>query len=275
MSDLPPPSTAVIVDRSDVRVHTFTSPESFLANSTHVIESANSLVVVDGQFVVPYAKSFRQYVDELGKPIDRVILSHAHVDHFFGIGAAFEDVPVHAPAATIATLEHEGEQLRAERAGEYGPLVPERIVVPQHPIAPGREVIDGVTYEFSLVTAAECDAQLVIVLPDLAVTIAQDLLYSNAHLYVTREMDNWVSVLQTLARNGSTAYLAGHGPTADGTEIQRTIGYLELAQQTLATTSDPQAFRAALLAAYPERTGAAILDICIPRLFAQVAAGHA
>lgn len=275
MSDhpqLPPPTHQVVLDHDGVRVHTFTAPEAFLANSTHIIETLNSLVVVDGQFVVPYAAAFRAYADDLGKPIERVFLSHAHVDHFFGLGAAFADVEIHAPAQTIAVLAASGEAMRAERAAQYGPLVPGRIIVPQQTVGPGVETIDGVKYEYDIVTHAECDAQLLLRLPDFGVTVAQDLIYSGAHVYVTPDPSHWVSILDGLAESSSTLFLAGHGPVADRDEIRRNIDYLTFAHRTFLGTTDPARFKATMLAAYPERTGAALLDICIPRLYGQAGA---
>lgn len=264
---LPQPRQDTVYDRDSLRIHTFTSPEPFLANSTHIIETDNVLVLVDGQFVAPYAQGFRAYADSLGKPIERVFLSHAHVDHFFGLGAAFTDVPVHAPAATIATLRDHGEAMRAERAQQYGPLVPDRIVVPQHVVGPGTDVIDGLTYELDVVGDAECDAQLIITLPDVGVTVVQDLVYSGAHVYITRDTRNWVSVLRDLHASASDMFLAGHGPVADKAELARNIDYLLLAEQTLARTSDPAVFKEAMLSAFPERTGAVLMDIYLPRLF--------
>ncbi len=268
---LPQARHEVVLDRDGVRVHTFTAPPEFLANSTHIIETEHCLVLVDGQFVVPYATEFRAYADSLGKPIERLFLSHGHVDHFFGIGAAFTDVPVAAPASTIALLREQGEQMRAQRAAQYGPLVPARIVVPQHQVEPGPFVIDGVNYLAETVHNAECDEQLVLRLPDLAVTIVQDLVYSGAHLYLTRDVDNWVAVLHRLAGSDSELFLAGHGPVADLAEVEANIEYLHCAQRTLAGTTDPGRYKQEILAAYPDRTGAAILDIYLPRLYDRVA----
>lgn len=264
---LPPLETRVVVNTDGVRIHTCTAPEAFLANSTHIIETENSLVLVDGQFVVPYANQFRRYADSLGKPIERVFLSHAHVDHFFGLGAAFGDVPIAAAAATTALLREHGEEMRAEEAQQYGPLVPDRIAIPQLTVTPGIDVIDAVKYEIDVVAAAECDAQLLIRLPDFGVTVVQDLVYSGAHLYVTRQAGHWISVLQGLADSGSEMFLAGHGPPANRAEVHRNIEYLEFAERTLVANSDPQAYQAAMLAAYPQRTGAAVLDIYVPRLY--------
>lgn len=268
MSDLPAPRHSVVLDRDGVRIHTFTAPDTFLANSTHIIETEHALVLIDGQFVVPYATAFRKYADSLGKPIERLYLSHAHVDHFFGVGAAFTDVEVYAAAATVDELRENGEAMRAERAAQYGPLVPNQVVVPRHVVAPGIDAVDGVKYEIEVVSGAESDIQLLITLPDLGVTIAQDLIYSGAHLYVTADTVHWTEVLHGLLGLSSSLFLAGHGPAADKAEVQRNIDYLATARQAFATVAGPEQFKAAMFAAYPGRTGAAILDIYLPRLYA-------
>lgn len=54
----------------ELTVHTLTAPVAMFANSTHIIETPNSLVLVDTQFFLPNALDFRAYADELGKPID-------------------------------------------------------------------------------------------------------------------------------------------------------------------------------------------------------------
>jgi glyoxylase-like metal-dependent hydrolase (beta-lactamase superfamily II) len=268
MPDQFPDPTTSVLDRDGLRVHTFTAPAAFLANSTHVLETKNALVVIDGQFIVPYARAFRRFVDRLRKPVATMFLSHGHVDHHFGIGAAFADVPVTAAAQTIADLTRDGEAERAARAAEYGPLVPDRIVIPQHAVTPGVDEVDGVKYEIDVVTNAECAAQLLITLPDHGVTVAQDLVYSGTHLYVTPAVEHTISVLRILAGSGSDVFLAGHGPVADRVELERNAEYLGYARERLADTHDAAAFKAALLTAYPRRTCPELLDICVPRLFA-------
>jgi len=271
MSDLPALQHTTVLDRDGVRIHTLTAPEAFLANSTHIVETEHALVLVDGQFVVPYATAFRRYADSLGKPIERLYLSHAHVDHFFGVGAAFNDVPVYAAAATIDVLREQGEAMRAEHAAQYGPLVPDHIVVPGHAVALGIDAVDGVKYEIDVISGAECETQLLITLPDLGVVIAQDLIYSAAHLYITADTQRWTEVLHNLLGLGSSLFLAGHGPVADKAEVQRNIDYLAVARKVYTSAAGPEQFKAAMLAAYPGRTGAAIFDIYLPRLYGSAA----
>lgn len=264
---MPDSATSAVLERDGLRIHTFTAPEAFLANSTHVVETADALVVIDGQFIKPYASAFRQYIDGLGKPVERLYLSHAHVDHWFGLSSAFSDIPVRAAAATIETLRRSGEAERAARESEYGPLVPSRVVLPTHEVTAGVDVVDGVKYELEVITAAECDAQLLLTLPDHGVTIAQDLLYSGTHVYVTRDSSHTIALLGILESSAAELFLAGHGPVADRAEVRRNAEYLTFAQERLAH-DDAVAFREALLARYPDRACPALLDIFIPRLFA-------
>ena len=87
LAQLSEPIVMVAKQAGDVRIHTFVSSFAYnnIANATHIIESRNRLVLVDGQFLAPYAQKFRSYADGLGKPIDRVYLSHRHPDHWFGV----------------------------------------------------------------------------------------------------------------------------------------------------------------------------------------------
>src|SRR4051812_16855845 len=116
MAPLPDPIKMLVKEVGAVRIHTFISSFSYnnIANATHIIESENKLVLIDGQFLVPYARAFRAYADGLAKPIERLYLSHRHPDHWFGLGAAFRDVSVYALPETIAFLKEHGEQSRED-----------------------------------------------------------------------------------------------------------------------------------------------------------------
>jgi len=264
---LPPPVTQIVKATAGVKVHTFISNEAFLANATHIIEGPDSLVLVDGQFVVPYAMQYRGYANSLGKPIRRVYLSHGHVDHFFGLGAAFDDVDIYALPQTIAFLEEQGEALRASRAAVYGPFVADKVVIPQHGVSAGTEVIDGIKYEFSVFTDAEADFQLAIKLPELGVFITQDLIYSGAHIYITRNLDNWIRILEGIKASNYEIFLPGHGAPADKNEVTTNIEYLKTARQALLEVSDAVAFKARLQEKFPNRNVTAIFDIYLPMLF--------
>lgn len=264
---LPAPKIIISKEEGDVRIHTFISSEAFISNATHIIESKNSLVIIDGQFVVPYAMQFREYANSLGKPIVRVYLSHDHPDHYFGLGAAFSDCDIYALPETIESLKQYGEIVRSQSAQAYGDFVTKQLAIPQNEVQVGKEMIDGVNYEFVVHQHTETEFHLSIKLPDLKVFVIQDLIYSGAHVYITKDIDNWVNVLNSLLDSEFEIFLAGHGEPADKNEVTNNIAYLLTAKEILATNPTPEEFKEKLLNTYPSRSGAAVFDIYLPRLF--------
>jgi len=260
----------MIVKRAgDVRIHTFLSSFEYdnIANATHIIESKSALVLIDGQFLAPYATQFRECADSLGKPIDRLYLSHRHPDHWFGLGTAFSDIALYALPETISFIEQNGEASRQDHLQKLGDLAPDKIVVPQNAAKPGVETIDGVQYAFDRVTNTEIDFLLTIRLPELGVYITQDLLYSGTHLYLTKYMEHWIHILDQMLISDYDLFMPGHGLPADKNEVARNIEYLAAASQAVGNGLTNDAFKAFMLQRYPERKCPGIFDIYLPRLF--------
>ena len=256
----------------DVRIHTFLSSfaDDNIANATHIVESRNALVLIDGQFLVPYAQQFREYADSLGKPIDRLYLSHRHPDHWFGLGVAFSDVAIYALPETISFLEQNGKASIADhgRLGDLAPK-PDSLVIPQNAAKPGVETIDGITYIFERVVDTEIDYLLSIRLPELGVYITQDLLYSGTHLYLTKYIEHWIWTLEPMLASDYELFMPGHGLPADKNEVARNIEYLSSAKHAMdnGLALENDAFKNFLIQRYPERKCPGIFDIYLPRLF--------
>ncbi|MDT5034322.1 MAG: hypothetical protein QOC94_4493 [Actinoplanes sp.] len=265
---LPDPIVMVAKRSGDVRIHTFVSAFTGdnIANATHIVESRTKLVLVDGQFLVPYARKFRAYADSLGKPIERVYLSHRHPDHWFGLGTAFGDVPIYALSETIKFIEEHGEDSRADHR-KLGDLAPDRIVVPSEVAAPGTETVDGITYVLDEVADTEIDFSLTIGIPEVGVFFAQDLIYSGTHLYLTKHLRGWIGILEEMLTSDYDLFMPGHGFPADKNEVARNIEYLAAASQAVADGLTGDAFKEFMLRRYPERKCPGIFDIYLPRLF--------
>lgn len=260
----------IIVKRSgDVVIHTFISSyeDDNIANATHIIESENVLVVIDGQFLSSYAKQFRTYADSLEKPIERLYISHRHPDHWFGVGDAFSDVAIYALPETLDFIKEHGEDSRADHLEKMGDQAPETVVVPQYTVKQGVEVIDGVKYVFEIIVDTEIDFLLTIKLPELGVHIVQDLIYSGTHLYLTDDMDHWIRILDQMLVSDYDLFLAGHGFPADKKEVVENIKYLSAAKEAIAKGLKNEPFKDFMLKRFPSRECAGIFDIYLPRLF--------
>lgn len=260
--ELPKASITLVRQAKDVRIYTLLTPDDKFANTSHIIELPTQLIVVDGQFFVPYAQQLKAFTDGLNKPVTRFYISHEHPDHYIGFGDTFPDVAVYALAATKQAIEQNGPATLAQRQNLFGPLIAHHLNVPTHVQQPGREVIDGVPFVFEESLDNESPASLVIKLPTARTYIAQDIVFNHAHLFLSDDNQGWRDALNKLA--GEKDYdliLAGHGKPADPSIIQQNLAYLDLAEKALAESETKDEFKAKLLAAYPDYAGRQFIDI--------------
>ncbi len=250
---LPSNATVLVYSFSDMTLHAYTSaPETGVGNGTYIIESANGLVVIDTHFAPETSADFRAYIDSIGKPIDRLIVTHEHTDHISGLTNAFADLlPIaYAPAESITHI-----------ADEIGVTVPNAIVA-------GSEMIDGITYDFQLFVDAEAEEQVLIKLPDYGVIGMGDLLYTDFHAVLSRNFNNWLMILNDVQNMDAYAlYLPGHGMPADAAGLQAAIDYLGAAQVIYADNATYEGFQNELIAAYPDYAGQFFFSLMEARLY--------
>jgi glyoxylase-like metal-dependent hydrolase (beta-lactamase superfamily II) len=251
----------VILPKGDVTVHTYVAPDASLLVTSHIIETPNNLVIIDAQFLQSAAQEVRAYADSLGKPIERLILSHAHPDHWSGANL-FPDVPFVSTAAAAegvqADIDGGGVEQRAGMVGESE--VPAEPRAPEGSVEAGETTIDGVTFAFDVVNNAEAPEHLNVRLPDYGVVVVQDLIYNNAHFFPGLDRANWISILEDM--RGMTDYdtvLVGHGLPATIGELDNAIKYLQFAEAAAVEAGSADDVIAALQAEYPTYQGAGIL----------------
>lgn len=260
--------TVTVQSANGITVHTLTSPEALFANSTHLIESETSLVAFDTQFLLPNALDMRAYADEIGKPIDRVFITHDHPDHFLG-SEAFNDLPVYALQEVSDLIQANGDAEVAEKQGDFGlENIASTYVVPQI-VQPGSLVIDSITYELEKVVDAEAANQLVIRIPNHGVVITGDIVYSGVHLILAGQIDPWTTALESLAAFGDQypIVLAGHGVPSNASVYETNIQWLATAKQLIATVDNGDDFRQGLVDAFPDLGMPAAIDFVTPLLF--------
>lgn len=155
-----------------------------MANTSHIIELPDQLIIIDGQFFAPYAAQLKAYADKLGKPVTRFYISHDHPDHYIGFGDAFPNVPVYALKEVRENIQKNGQATLEARRGKYGSLIASRLNLPSHDVMPGTETIQGVKCIFERSLNNEAASSLVIKLSDIGVCIAQDIVYNGVHLFI-------------------------------------------------------------------------------------------
>ena len=117
---------AILVSQfGPVKIHSYLSPLDGFHVNTQMIEGPTAVVIFDGQLLLPYADEVASYVQTLGKPVERIILSHAHTDHWSGLQVLTERFP----DARVFALDGIADQLRARgqaRLDSFRPIYGDR-----------------------------------------------------------------------------------------------------------------------------------------------------
>jgi glyoxylase-like metal-dependent hydrolase (beta-lactamase superfamily II) len=261
----------VVVTRSDeICIHTYTAPEDGWCVNSHIVETAAELVVVDAQYTLTYACEVVAYAATLGKPITRLYITHFHPDHILG-APAFAS-PIYALASVAAKIKAVGDRVAAEEHEKHADSIPIRAKRPDHIVAPGTDVIDGVRFEFLHLKHAETEDALMVGLPDHRVLITQDLIYDRVHVFIgERAFESWAAALQSTGALDYDTLLPGHGSPGGSELYGAMLQYLDTARDAVSKSSTGAELKSRLIAAFPNYRGRVLLDhqmrFLFPKLF--------
>lgn len=239
----------LVMRRGDVRVHTYVSPEDGFLVNTQIVETPHQVVIFDAQFREGYAGEVAAYVEALGKPVSRIVVSHGHRDHWSGLGVLHQRFPA-APVYAHASV-------RAGVAASIKATAGSTVPAPTDDLADGEMVIDGVRFIVRSTPDAESDYQSYVLMPDMGMLMAFDTVFpANTHEFtVAAHFDHWIETLktyQTLERQGYRTILTGHGRPTDFSAIAGNIRYLETAKDAFAKANTAQDYAARMKAAFPD-----------------------
>jgi Metallo-beta-lactamase superfamily len=266
---------AILVSQvGPVKIHSYLSPVDGFHVNTQMIEGPTAVVIFDGQLLLPYADEVASYVQTLGKPVERIILSHAHTDHWSGLQVLTERFP----DARVFALDGVADQLRARGQARldsfrpiYGDRIATKVTIPTETITEGLQRIDGITYDFKRFVDAEADLQLAALLPEQKVLMAFDLVFSpNEHAFtLVDHFDHWVIILESLkALQGYDTITIGHDTPVHRSAIDSTISYVKRAKEIHAASADAKIYSESLKAAFPDLQHAEWVDLSAKLLYA-------
>jgi glyoxylase-like metal-dependent hydrolase (beta-lactamase superfamily II) len=234
--------------------------------------------VFDGQFFLPYAEEAATYIDGLAKPVDRIVLSHIHLDHWSGLpvfAKRFPDAPICGLPGVSDYLRANGQRILDARRSAFGDKIPSRPPVLNAMLPEGAASIDGIRFEFKRFIDAESALQLVALMPEQQTMLGFDLVFGpNDHVFtVTAHFENWIAILEGLiALPGYNRILSGHGEPTVPFAINATIAYLRKAKEVHAATNDPLEYASRMKAIFHDRRNPGWVDISGSLLYEVVTA---
>jgi hypothetical protein len=158
------------------------------------------------------------------------------------------------------------------------PLVPTKKIVPSHILEEGRFVVDELEMVVTKVLETEGSVISMIEIPEDGILIAQDLVYSNCHIFLAQgesERVNWIKTLEELKNKNYKVIFGGHGEPASEKVFDEVIAYVEYAGECLVKLTNDnisnkekaEKYKKHLKEKYPNLKAESLIDITTGYLF--------
>jgi glyoxylase-like metal-dependent hydrolase (beta-lactamase superfamily II) len=226
-NDCPPASVDMTLKRVSEHVYfvqgvpgVATDNEGFISNAGVIVTGAG--VVVFDALGTPalsrmLLKKIRLVTDE---PVVRVIVSHYHADHVYGL-QVFEDMnaEILAPAGSEKYLASDGARERLEeRRFTLDPWVNDktRLVFPDQYLSEGKQFrLGDVEFVITVVGNAHSDGDLTLYVEPDRVLFSGDIIFEGRVPFLgDSNTRRWVRILERMEKEQLVALVPGHGGVA-------------------------------------------------------------
>ncbi len=215
--------------------------EGFMSNAGFVITD-EGVVVFDALGTPALAEQLIGEIRKLtAQPIRRVIVSHYHADHYYGL-QAFKAIgaEVWAHQAGRALLESEGAQARlAQRRADLFPFVDDntRLVAADRWLAGDSEFrLGGLTFRLMHLGPAHSPDDMGMEVLEERVFYAGDMLFRGRVPFVGEaDTARWLLALERLIEANPAVLVPGHGPASTNprADLVLTRDYLQFLREEM------------------------------------------
>ncbi len=184
--------------------------------NAYIVEGRDGVVLIDGMLTVSDARSVRERLNSLNKPLLGAIVTHAHPDHYAGLAEILGDREV--PIASTAPVRLAIERDDAIKNQIVGPMMgaewPAKRIFPRQDLQPGSTLQVGeLKFDMADLGPAESPADSLYRLEGRGVFVG-DLVYSGMHAYLADGFaSEWLACLDRLERElpADAVLYPGHG----------------------------------------------------------------
>lgn len=236
----------------------------WVANSATLIYGARDAILVDTFLTTGQNEALADAVARTGRNLTAVYATHAHGDHFFGLGMLkqrFPQAQLWAAPAVAAAMKVQSTPEKLD--GRWRKLFPGQIpavIETAQPMASDTLLLEGQPLVSVALGHTDTNDSTSLHVPSIGLVVAGDAVYNGIHPFLvesTRQnRPQWLAALDRIAALRPRAVVAGHKvPEHDDDPrcIADTRRYIEDFIRLNDATSTPLELYQRMLALYPTR----------------------
>ncbi|MHB8531172.1 MAG: MBL fold metallo-hydrolase [Solirubrobacteraceae bacterium] len=258
-------------DEASLQAFVYTSPfheiaetrRTFSPTTSTLLVGETDAVLVDAQHIRSDVAALGDLIEQTGKNLTTIYITHGHADHWFGIGELLARFPGARPLATkgvVEYIEQTTELAKGQWAAMFGDAVVAPTVVPE-PLE--GDLIDLEGHDLRVVAVPQGDIRpsTVLHVPVIDTVVAGDVIYNQIHLMLgltgRDEWKRWIESVEQVEQLGAKRVIAGHkkpdaSDAAVAEMLEGTRSYIKDFGQATNDAEDADALVAAMTAKYAD-----------------------
>ena len=239
----------------------FSNEKGFEVASVIVMGKTNA-VLIDAQWTLSNAHRVIAEITETGKHLETIFVTHAHPDHYFGLGVIAEAFPsarvtALASVARIINRQFFGKLDHWEKV--IGPTNVCRKTVDIESLNQNCIKLEGQRIEIIPEVLGDMKYNSVVWIPSIKTLYGSDVLFNQAHPFTcevtAEERRQWIRDIERLEKMDAELIIPGHqkpGMPFDSSSCTFTKDYLMATEEELAKTKDEGCFYYAMVQHFPD-----------------------
>ncbi|MDB5114344.1 MAG: fold metallo-hydrolase [Chloroflexi bacterium] len=185
--------------------------------SSTLIYGEQEAVVADVPFTREQIERVGDWIEQSGKRLAYIYVTHGHGDHWFGSAQLVKRFPGATVYATGGTIEVMRKQAGDGREQLWDKMFPG--LIPESPVLAQRVPVEGFLLEGNVIQAIEVghtdtDHTSVLHVPCIGLVVAGDAVYNGVHQYFLEGGDGglqeWLKAIDRIAEFEPRSVVAGH-----------------------------------------------------------------
>jgi glyoxylase-like metal-dependent hydrolase (beta-lactamase superfamily II) len=240
----------------------FFSDESGFEVASVILTGKTDAALIDAQWTLSNAHRVVAEILETGKFLKTIYVTHAHPDHYFGLGPiaeAFPEARVIALPSVARTINNQFFGKIEHWEQTIGVTNVPRKAVNIEPLADNYFELEGHRIEILPEIMGDLKYNTVVWIPSIKTLIGSDVLFNQAHPFTcevtAEERQQWIQDINRLEKMGAEVVIPGHqkpGMPFDNSSYDFTRDYLVATEEEIENTKDVAGFYYAMVTHFPD-----------------------